>query len=164
YVLRKQPAQPLLADLERTEAFLGIAAPFLANTRRRSIGRPQTDRLSRALAEAGRASRIPSREPLTVSNLRLDPTTERISIDNVVVSLSKTEFALLHSLAENPGAVVEPTALISAAWDGSALPASNAVDVAVHRLRRKLARAPGGDNLVRTVRGKGYMLVPPSPR
>ena len=162
YALRKDPCLPLLADLERVEAFLGLSARFLLATRRRSSGRPQADRLTQVLEEAGRAADRTTREPITIPGLELDPSTERISISDVAVSLSRTEFALLHSLAERPGAVVEPAALLNAAWDGAAQPGPNAVDVAVHRLRRKLARTPGGKHLVKTVRGKGYMLVPPA--
>ena len=162
YALRKDPGLLLLADLERVEAFLGLSARFLMATRRRSNGRPETDRLARVLEEAGRATNAPSRERITIPGLELDPSTERISISDVVLSLSRTEFALLHSLAETPGSIVNPAALMNAAWDGAFRPGPNAVDVAMHRLRRKLAKTPGGKQLVKTVRGKGYMLVPPS--
>jgi len=162
YALRKDSHLPVLADLERTETFLALCARFLHASRRRSSGRPETDRLARVLEEAGRAEDVPSRQPIDIPGLRLDPFTERISVSDVVVSLSRTEFALLHSLAETPGSVVEPTALMNAAWDRAAQPGSNAVDVAMHRLRRKLAKTPGGRQLVKTVRGKGYMLVPPA--
>ena len=161
YALRKDPHLPVLADLERTETFLALCARFLHASRRRSSGRPETDRLARVLQEAGRAEDPPSRQPIDIPGLRLDPFNERISVSDVVVSLSRTEFALLHSLAETPGSIVEPTILMNAAWDRAAQPGSNAVDVAMHRLRRKLAKTPGGGQLVKTVRGKGYMLVPP---
>ena len=164
YALRKDPALPILADLERVEAFLGLSARFLTATRRRSAGRPETDRLARVLEEAGRATGAPSRERITIPGLELDPSTDRISISDVAVSLSRTEFALLHSLATTPGSVVSPATLMSAAWDGAARPGPNAVDVAMYRLRRKLARAPGGKQLVKTVRGKGYMLLSPQAR
>jgi len=161
YALRKDPHLPLLADLERVEAFLGLSASFLMATRRRSSGRPETDRLARVLQEAGRAADTTTREPIAIPGLELDPSTDRISIADTVVSLSRTEFALLHSLAAAPGSVVGSAALMGAAWDGASQPGPRAVDVAMYRLRRKLARAPGGKQLVKTVRGKGYMLVPP---
>ena len=71
------------------------------------------------------------------------------------VSLSKTEFKVLYALATTPGSALAPAAIRNASGAASGL------DVTVHRLRRKLARAPEGGNLIQTVRGKGYMLVPP---
>jgi len=166
YVLRPNPKLPLLGDMERAETLLGLSARFLVATRRHSSGRPETDRLTRVLEEAGRSrtSGTSTRKPISIPGLELDPDTERISISDVAVSLSRTEFALLHSLAESPGTVVDPVTLRNSTWDGTSQPGSNAVDVAMHRLRRKLAKAPGGNKLVKTVRGKGYVLLSPETR
>jgi len=161
YVAREDAAPPSLADLERLETFLGLTARFFMATRRHSAGKPETDRLAQVLEEAGRAAEPPHREPTAFAGVELDPLTERASVAGVVVSLSRTEFALLYSLAGASGEVVPPDTLIRAGWAGAPQPGPNAVDVAVHRLRRKLAKAPAGQGLIRTVRGKGYALTPP---
>ena len=130
-------------------------------TRRRSTGKPETDRLAQVLEEAGRAAEPSYREPTAFAGVELDPSTERTSVAGVAISLSRTEFALLYSLAGASGEVVPPDTLVHAGWADTPQPGPNAVDVAVHRLRRKLAKAPGGQGLIRTVRGKGYALTPP---
>ncbi|MDP6667409.1 MAG: winged helix-turn-helix domain-containing protein [Dehalococcoidia bacterium] len=91
----------------------------------------------------------------------LNPGLERMELDGISLSLSPTEFLLMHTLASSPGKPVSPVELVSSCWPKDARPADNALDVAIFRLRRKLGRTASGKNLVRTVRGNGYMFVPP---
>ena len=75
--------------------------------------------------------------------------------------LEVTEFSMLYALAKSAGNVVSPSDLIEMCWDGEPAPNTSAVDVTIYRIRRKLARTPAGKGIVRTVRGKGYMLAQP---
>jgi len=60
-------------------------------------------------------------------------------------------------MARTPGRVIERAELYEAAIpDGDAL--ERAVDIHVVNLRRKLRAAGGGERLIRTVRGRGYVL------
>jgi DNA-binding response OmpR family regulator len=47
-------------------------------------------------------------------------------------------------------------------WSKDSLPAENAVDVAIFRLRKKLNKTSLGKGLIKTVRGSGYMFIPPA--
>ena len=138
-----------------SEKFLGLVAPFLFAARSQPAFGAPGSRLDAELRMAGRANEHPHRERITLEGLMLDPLTERSHVRDVAVSLSKTEFKVLYALATTPGSALSPTAIRNASGAVSGL------DVTVHRLRRKLARAPEGKNLIQTVRGKGYMLVPP---
>ena len=69
------------------------------------------------------------------------------------LDLSRTEFALLGALAERAGRVVA-RAVLERAMYGDEGVVSNALEVHVHALRRKLAA-----DAIRTVRGLGYLLV-----
>jgi hypothetical protein len=148
-------------QVRQSEKFLGIAAPFLAAARSQPAPDDPGDpgdpgsRLDAELRMAGRANAHPHRARINLDGLMLDPLTERSHVGDVAVSLSKTEFKVLYALATTPGYTVSPAAIRNASGAASGL------DVTVHRLRRKLARAPEGGNLIQTVRGKGYMLVPP---
>src|SRR5437763_986454 len=71
------------------------------------------------------------------------------------VELSAREFALLEHLARRAGDVVTRSELIEHVWDENFLGSTNVVDVYVGYLRRKLGR-----NLIRTVRGVGFVLEP----
>ena len=92
---------------------------------------------------------------MTLNGLKLDPVSERSTVGGVAVSLSRSEFDLLYTLASSPGDVLPPRELEPQGRDGSR------IDITIHRLRRKLGRCPDGEDLIRTVRGQGYMLVTP---
>ena len=100
----------------------------------------------------GRASNV-----LEHGRLRLDPAALRVTHDGQPVTLQRREFVLLQKLLAAPGQVLTRAQLEEAlyGWDGSV--ESNALDVHVHNLRRKLY--PG---VIRTVRGIGYVADPPA--
>jgi len=99
------------------------------------------------------------RRRLDLPGIALDPRTERCVVDGNALSLSKTEFDLLYALAARNGEITPGSELVSAVWGDSTAAPGNALDVTIHRLRRKLSRVPGGSELVKTVRGKGYALT-----
>lgn len=81
------------------------------------------------------------------------------------VALTAGEFALLRVMAERPGRVLGREHLMSLTRGDDAEPFDRAIDLAVSRLRRKLAQAhAGGDALIQTLRGEGYRFIPPEPR
>jgi len=92
-------------------------------------------------------------EPLDNPKLRLDTITLSVTYGNRVVALQRREFMLLRKLLESAGQVLSRTQLEESlyGWEGGA--ESNAVDVHIHNLRKKLD--PG---LIRTVRGVGYAI------
>lgn len=90
---------------------------------------------------------------IEVGPLTLDPAARTVRYHGAPVDLQPREFALLHALALRAGQVLTRAALESQLYEWNEALESNAIEVHVHRLRRKLA----GD-LIRTVRGVGYML------
>jgi two-component system, OmpR family, response regulator len=70
------------------------------------------------------------------------------------VPLTRLEFMLLRELTEHPGHSVAKGKLLATVWGYDFDPGSNVVDVCVRRLRSKL-----GFDLIKTVRGEGYMLA-----
>ena len=101
---------------------------------------------------SGRATPIIEHGALT-----LDPATHEVTLAGSLVSLSAREFALLHSLLENPGVPLSRTQLEDRLYGWQQEIGSNAVEVHIHSLRRKL-----GNDWLRNVRGVGY-LVPRQP-
>jgi DNA-binding response OmpR family regulator len=85
---------------------------------------------------------------------RLDHTVRR---GGRTLSITNKEFALLEHLLLNRGHCVARVELLEAVWNTESAQTTNIVDVYVNYLRRKLADAPPG-HLIRTVRGKGYMI------
>lgn len=93
--------------------------------------------------------------------LRIEREAQRAMVGQHTLPLSPTELAVLTELASAPGQVVSRDVLAQATRQGSA-GASNALDVHVGNLRRKLARVTSAVE-VRSVRGAGYTLhVDPS--
>ncbi|MDX6321874.1 MAG: two-component system, OmpR family, response regulator [Propionibacteriaceae bacterium] len=113
----------------------------------------------RALVRRGSSRRPPV---LVVGDLRMDPATRRVWRGSSELSLSATEFALLHLLMRHPGEVLSRTRILEHVWDFAFDGVSNVVDQYVAYLRRKIDRPFGRDDL-ETVRGVGYRLRDPEP-
>jgi len=73
------------------------------------------------------------------------------------ISLTNKEFALLEHLMLNRGHCVSRVQLLDTVWNLEPAQTTNIVDVYINYLRRKLQDPPPGE-LIRTVRGKGYVI------
>ena len=87
---------------------------------------------------------------------RLDHTARRAGLS---VILTNKEFALLEHLMLNRGQCVTRVELLDSVWNLEPTQTTNIVDVYINYLRRKLKDPPPGQ-LIRTVRGQGYMVPP----
>ena len=92
-------------------------------------------------------------EALAVGSLTLDPQARRVSFRGSDVDLNAREFDLLHELMLNAGRVLTREQIESRLYDCNQGLESNAIEVFVHHLRRKLA-----PEVIRTIRGVGYLL------
>jgi two-component system response regulator QseB len=86
-------------------------------------------------------------------NLTLDPAAHTVVSEGENVVLPPREFMLLELLLENTGKVMSRERLEQSLYGWDKDVDSNSVEVHVHHLRKKL-----GSNLIRTVRGIGYMI------
>jgi two-component system response regulator QseB len=111
------------------------------------------DELAARLRSVHRRSRGLSNNVVVEGRLMLDTISGETSFDGERVSLSKREFLLLRALTERAGRVVPRGTLEKSVFGNDGVD-SNALEVHVHALRRKLAR-----DSIRTVRGLGYMFV-----
>lgn len=96
----------------------------------------------------GRATPILEHGPLL-----LDPAAHRLTQNGEEIPLSSREFAILHHLLINVGRVVTRAQLEQALYGWQSEVDSNAVEVHIHHLRKKL-----GSDLIRTLRGVGYLV------
>jgi two-component system OmpR family response regulator len=100
---------------------------------------------------------LPRPTVLVVGDLRLDPATHEVRRGDTIIQLTPKEFALLHHLMRQPGAVLSRTDIIDHVWDFAYDGTSNVVDVYVRYLRDKIDRPFGRDD-IETVPGVGYRL------
>jgi two-component system, OmpR family, response regulator QseB len=91
---------------------------------------------------------------LRCGELVLNPATHQAFLRSKEIVLSAKEFAVLHALIDRPGAVLSRAQLEQRlyGWDDEI--DSNAVEVHIHNLRKKL-----GNEIIRNVRGVGYMVA-----
>jgi DNA-binding response OmpR family regulator len=94
--------------------------------------------------------------------LHIDLLSHRVWRDELEVSLSRREFALLEYFARNPGRLLSRQQILAAVWDYDFEGESNVVDVYVRYLRNKLDH-PHEPSLFTTIRGSGYRFDPPPP-
>jgi DNA-binding response OmpR family regulator len=156
----------LLRDLRRD----GIALPVLILTARDTISdrvlgldvgaddylvKPfDLDELSARIRALIRRTQGSSLAFLKAGDLELDSARRRVTLKGEPLVVSPKEYALLEALMRSPDGVVERAKLQSTAYAWEEDVESNALEVHIHNLRRKL----GKDRIV-TVRGVGYQLV-----
>jgi two-component system response regulator MprA len=98
-----------------------------------------------------------ARDVLGYADLSLDATARRVVRGGDVITLTRIEFDLLEMLIRNAERVLSYDAIVDQVWGYADAPASNALQVFVGFLRRKLEEG-GRPRLVHNVRGVGYVL------
>ena len=95
---------------------------------------------------------------LTSGNVSLDPERHHVEVGGRLLALSRREVLLLAILMRNENRVVTRAMLEDALYGFDQFVESNALEVAVHRLRKHLEVA-GSTMRVHTMRGVGYLLA-----
>ena len=161
-------------DLLRKERARGIRIPVLVLTARDAIEDRERgfdtgaddyvlkpvdlDELAARLRALVRRSRGEPAPVLEIAGIRLDPAERTVAFRGRTVELQAREFNLLQEFMLNAGRVLSRRQLEERLYAWGEEVESNAVEVHVHHLRRKLA-----PTLIRTVRGVGYVM-PREPR
>ena len=95
-----------------------------------------------------------SRSPLLkFGAVELDTVEQSVLLNGEKVDMSRREYMLLKSLMENPGRVLTRATLEGRLYSWGEEVASNAIEVHIHHLRKKL-----GNDVIKTIRGVGYQL------
>lgn len=116
----------------------------------------QADELVLRLRALIRRSRGHASPRLQCGPLQLDVNAGRFDLDGQALALSPQEFRLLSYFIHHSGQVIGRDRLGEHVFDGGHDPDSNALDVLLGRVRRKL-----GTDLIQTVRGQGWRLAAP---
>lgn len=111
-------------------------------------------RIASLLRRAGEAQPLAA---FTVGPFRIDPASNRISLNGADLSLTTREYELLVYFLRRPDQVVSRTEILQEVWGWSFGEAST-VTVHVRRLREKIEHDPGSPELLETVWGEGYRL------
>jgi len=153
---RRQDHRPVLvmtardAVADRVRALDGGSDDYLV----KPVALPELAARLRALLR--RPARIAD-DVLSLGNLRFSLAGRRAMVDDQDLALSRRELELLESLMRHAGNVVARERLETLLYGMEDPVGSNTLEVLVHRLRRKLAQAGAGAEIL-TLRGVGYLL------
>jgi DNA-binding response OmpR family regulator len=112
----------------------------------------------RALLRRGGATIAPL---LTAGTLEIDTRSHRVSIADNALTLTTKEYAVIEYLTRNAGRIVTREEIAEHVWNEEFDPFTNVIEVYINRLRRNIEKV-SREKIIQTVRGAGYMLVPPT--
>jgi len=119
--------------------------------------------LARVRSQLRRYARLGSKPKedagqITIGGVTLDDRTKSVLVEGEVVSLTPTEYAILHLLMANPGKVFSTKTLYEAVWQEAALGSEGAVAVHIRHLREKIEINPSEPRYLKVVWGQGYKM------
>ena len=175
--LRRMTAAPIIvvsgrgSERDKIDALdLGaddyVAKPFLpgellarirAGLRRSAAARPDPA-AGFASGGGGEAPVHSGGGPETFGALSMDPLSRAASLGGASATLNGAEYRVLRLLAARAGTTVSRADLLHDLYGAESPGESNVVDVYISRIRGKLRRLPGGDDLIANVRGQGWRL------
>ena len=118
--------------------------------------------LARVKSQLRRFSSLGSRTEetgtLTLGGIVLDDRTKQVTVEGEPVSLTPTEYAILHLLMANPGKVFSTKVLYESVWQEVALGSEGAVAVHIRHLREKIEINPSEPRYIKVMWGQGYKM------
>lgn len=113
----------------------------------------------RAQARRGRGDAGPRDERIVIGDLAIDPQAMEVTLAGKPVTVTSSEFSLLHALARHSGRVLGREQLLQMVHGSNDEAFDRSIDVLVSRLRQKLEEDVRNPRLLKTIRGAGYMLA-----
>lgn len=98
---------------------------------------------------------------LSVGGISIDDKQKIVTVDGEAVSLTPTEYDILHFLMQHPGEVFSPKELYRRVWGDDPFGAENTVAVHIRHLREKLEINPSEPRWLKVVWGQGYKIEKP---
>lgn len=143
------------APLDRVQGFAGGADDY--------VTKPFTVeevvfRLHRLVQRAGATEQAD--DVLVIGDLVMDLATHVVTRGGDEITLTATQFKVLHFLMVNPGRVLSKSLILDKVWNFDFGGRDNVVEMYISYLRKKIDA--GREPMIHTVRGAGYMLRPAS--
>jgi DNA-binding response OmpR family regulator len=99
-----------------------------------------------------------NKDIIKINSLIINKSTHKVSVNDNDISLTSTEFDILHLLASNLGRIFSAEEIFERVWKEKYHQSNNTVMVHVSRLRDKLESAMDGEKIIHTVWGVGYKI------
>ena len=113
--------------------------------------------VARVHAMLRRVEAKPENQQVAYADISLDPSTREVYRADLPISLTVTEFNLLHIFLRHPRQVLERSQILNEVWGYDFYGDENVLEIYIGYLRKKL-EAGGGPRVIQTVRGVGYVL------
>jgi len=113
----------------------------------------------RAILRRSRPAAADAGGPIQLDDLVLEPGSQTLTRDGEPVPLTATEYTIAETLVRSAGKVVPKDHLSRAALGRKLTPYDRSLDTHIANLRKKLGTGDGGQPRIKTVRGRGYLLV-----
>jgi DNA-binding response OmpR family regulator len=113
-------------------------------------------RVAAVLRRTGDGEKESDGTVLTFDDLRIDPSTREVFVQDKAVTLTAREFDLLYHLADSPGRVFTRDYLMETVWGYTFAADTSTVTVHMRRLREKVEPDPANPQYLQTVWGVGY--------
>ncbi|MDD5318784.1 MAG: response regulator transcription factor [Candidatus Pacebacteria bacterium] len=95
---------------------------------------------------------------MTIDDLTIDPTRQKVTRGKKDVYLTRKEFLLLECMMRAPGKVFSRGVIMEHVWDVNGDPFSNTIEAHIRNLRKKLEVGKNTKKLIHTVAGRGYKI------
>lgn len=116
-----------------------------------------TELMARVHAMLRRVESKPENQKIAYADISLDPSTREVYCKELPISLTVTEFNLLHLFLRHPRQVLERSQILNEVWGYDFYGNDNVLEIYVGYLRKKL-ETDGSPRVIHTVRGIGYVL------
>jgi two-component system response regulator MprA len=156
-----------LRDAENQTMILMLTARDAIENRVEGLESGADDYLVKPFAPAELVARVhamlrrveakPENQQVSYADISLDPNTREVFRGDILISLTVTEFNLLHMFLRHPRQVLERSQILNEVWGYDFYGDDNVLEIYVGYLRKKL-EADGGPRVIQTVRGIGYVL------
>lgn len=101
---------------------------------------------------------LKDRDTIVVGPLKIKKSTHKVEVYGKIISLTSTEFGILHILANNPGRVFSAEEIFQRVWEEKYYQSNNTVMTHMSKLRDKLDEVLDGEKLIHTIWGVGYKI------
>jgi DNA-binding response OmpR family regulator len=165
-IRRREGQQPVImvltARVEEADAVTGLEVGADDYVRKPFGIHELVSRIKALLRLQRRDGASTAQKTLTRGPLVIDRSRHAVTYNGKAITLTATEFNLLHHLASNPGMVLSREHLLRTVWGYQHDGYQRTVDSHITRVRKKLEQAGAANSLIATVHGVGYRFEAPA--